>query len=93
MWFRKKNPGAFSLSRVMDLSVDTVMRSWPGTTRAFLAFGMKCIGCPIGSFHSVEEACQEHGVDLGSFLAALSNAQAENPTAQQLHLDGDSASK
>jgi hybrid cluster-associated redox disulfide protein len=80
MWFRKKK-----LSR--DQYVDGVMRSWPGATATFLAFGMKCIGCPIGAFHTVEEACEEHDVDLDRFLAALEKA------AEAAHLDGDSASR
>ena len=92
MWLRKKKLRAFNKSSGTDLPVDTVMRSWPGTTRAFLDFGVKCVGCPIGSFHSVEEACGEHKVDLGRFLAALSNAAAENPAPSPSHLDGDSAS-
>ncbi len=74
----------------MDLPVDTVMRSWPGTTRAFLAFGMGCVGCPIGSFHTIGEACEELGVDLKGFLAALSDAAASNPSS---HFEEDSAIK
>jgi len=93
MWFRKKKPSAFNQSSGTDLPVDTVMRSWPSTTRAFLSFGMKCVGCPIGSFHTVEEACHEHNVDLGAFHAALSEAAAGKSCSQAPHLDGDSASK
>ena len=51
---------------------------------------MGCIGCPIGSFHTVEEACKEHHVDLGGFLAALSDAAAGNPSP---HFEEDSAIK
>jgi hybrid cluster-associated redox disulfide protein len=93
MWFRRKKPSAFNPSSGKDLPVDAVMRSWPGTTRAFLAFGMKCIGCPVGSFHSIEEACHEHKVDLGRFLAALVSAAAQNSKGPPSHLEGVSASK
>ena len=58
------------------LLVDDVMNRWPATIRVFLDFRMSCIGCPIASFHSVDEACREHGVDCNDFMAALRNAIA-----------------
>ena len=51
-----------------EMTVDTVMRRWPSTIRVFVDFGMRCVGCPIATFHSVDEACSEHGIDLGKFL-------------------------
>ena len=36
-----------------------------------LDFRMGCVGCPIATFHSVDDACKEHGVDRDEFLAAL----------------------
>ncbi len=55
----------------LDSLVDDVMRGWPATIRTFLDHGMKCIGCPIGCFHTVDDACREHRVDPALFLAAL----------------------
>jgi hybrid cluster-associated redox disulfide protein len=37
---------------------------------------MGCIGCPIAEFHSVDDACREHGIDRDQFLAALQLAAA-----------------
>ncbi|ABD89472.1 DUF1858 domain-containing protein [Rhodopseudomonas palustris] len=54
-----------------DLPVDEVMRSWPATIRTFLDFRMQCCGCPIAAFHTMKDACREHGVDRDSFVAAL----------------------
>jgi len=54
-----------------DHSVDEVMRSYPTTIRVFLDFKMGCVGCPISCFHTVDEACAEHGVDRRAFLQAL----------------------
>lgn len=56
--------------------VDDVMRRWPMTIRVFLKHRMHCVGCPIACFHTVEEACREHGVDSGVFLADLQRAVA-----------------
>jgi hybrid cluster-associated redox disulfide protein len=58
------------------LLVDDVMTRWPGTIRVFLDFKLGCIGCPIASFHSVDDACHEHGIDAGSLIAALRGAVA-----------------
>jgi hybrid cluster-associated redox disulfide protein len=51
--------------------VDDVMRRFPATIHTFLAFKLRCVGCPISAFHTVREACLEHGVDEGVFLRAL----------------------
>jgi hybrid cluster-associated redox disulfide protein len=58
------------------LLVDDVMTCWPATIRVFLDFRLGCIGCPIASFHSVDDACREHGIDAGRFMAALRGATA-----------------
>ena len=54
-----------------DDPVDEVMSRSPRTIGVFLEFGMRCVGCPIGCFHSVDDAAREHGVDRAAFLAAL----------------------
>ena len=41
--------------------VDDVMREWPTTIRVFLNYRLRCVGCPIACFHSVDDACREHG--------------------------------
>ena len=54
-----------------DMTVDQVMNRWPASIRVFMDFRMGCVGCPIATFHSVDEASREHGIDVGAFLAAL----------------------
>ncbi|MGA7072000.1 DUF1858 domain-containing protein [Bradyrhizobium sp.] len=54
-----------------DDIVGEVMTAWPATIRVFLDFRMGCVGCPISGFHTVSDACQEHGVDRDKFLATL----------------------
>lgn len=62
-------------------SVDEVMERWPATIRVFLNHRMRCIGCPIACFHTVDDACREHKVDQAAFLAELRAAAAfESPT-------------
>ena len=57
----------------IDISthVDDIMRKWPGTIRAFLDHRMNCPGCPIACFHTVADACREHGVAVEEFVADL----------------------
>jgi len=56
------------------MTVDQVMNRWPATMRVFMDFKLGCVGCPIATFHSVDEASREHSIDGGAFLAALQAA-------------------
>jgi hybrid cluster-associated redox disulfide protein len=60
-----------------DSVVDDLMRNLPATIRAFLDFRMGCCGCPIATFHTVDDACREHDVDRDVFLIALREAIAD----------------
>ncbi|HZT27706.1 MAG TPA: DUF1858 domain-containing protein [Pseudolabrys sp.] len=53
------------------IPVDLVMRRWPATIRVFLDFRMRCVGCPFAAFHTIDDACREHGLDGDTFLRAL----------------------
>lgn len=66
----------FKRSRELDLSksVDDIMRLWPQTIRVFLDHRMHCVGCPIGTFHSIADSCRAHGVDIDAFTAELRRA-------------------
>jgi hybrid cluster-associated redox disulfide protein len=62
---------ATALTIDADTLVDEVMRGSPATIRVFLAFRMRCVGCPIAAFHTLEDACREHAVEREGFLLAL----------------------
>jgi len=51
--------------------VDDVMRRWPTTIGVFIRWRMMCVGCPFGTFHTIEQACLEHGTNAPSFLGAI----------------------
>jgi hybrid cluster-associated redox disulfide protein len=55
----------------LDMTVDQVMKCWPASIRVFLDFGMGCVGCPIATFHSVDEASREHQINGHVLLASL----------------------
>jgi hybrid cluster-associated redox disulfide protein len=54
-----------------DMPVDEIMRRWPATIGVMIRHGMLCVGCPIGSFHTVSEACAEHEVEEELFVREL----------------------
>ncbi len=54
-----------------DDLVDDIMSGSPQTIRVFLKFKMSCVGCPIATFHTVDDACREHGINRDAFLEAL----------------------
>lgn len=54
-----------------SMTVDEIMVRWPGTIRVFIRNRMLCIGCPIGVFHAVADACAAHGLDEESFSREL----------------------
>lgn len=53
------------------LPLADIMRRWPATVRVFLAHNMLCVGCMIGPFHSIDDACAEYGIDPVTLLAEL----------------------
>jgi hybrid cluster-associated redox disulfide protein len=55
----------------LDMTVDQMMKRWSASIRVFIDFKMSCVGCPIASFHSVDEASREHTIDATVFLGAL----------------------
>ena len=57
-----------------DLSLDDLMRGWPAAVPVFIRHGMLCVGCPIGPFHTVVEACEEYGLDEETFRAEIEAA-------------------
>ena len=63
-----------SLTVDPDMPVDTIMRRWPTTVRVFMKHRMLCIGCPIGPFHTVTDACLAHAVAEESFVHELEDA-------------------
>ena len=57
-----------------DTAVDDVMRKWPQTVAVLLKYRMLCVGCPIGPFHTITDACREHRVSKLEFMADLQAA-------------------
>lgn len=65
-----------------DTIVDQIMRRQSATIRVFLRYRMRCIGCPLGPFHSVGYACAEYGLGRERFIEDLNAVIADDPAPQ-----------
>jgi len=54
-----------------DLCVADLMRLWPETITVFLRYRMSCVGCLVGRYHTVSDACLAYDLDHDVFMAAL----------------------
>lgn len=57
-----------------DLCLADLMTRWPGTIPVFVRHKMLCVGCLIGPFHTVVDACREYDLDEDAFVAELMEA-------------------
>ena len=57
--------------------VNDLMSAHPSAIPIVIRHRMHCVGCPIGQFHTIAEACAAHGVDLAAFLCELHESLAE----------------
>ena len=64
-----------------QMTVDEIMRRWPETMRVMMRHKMLCIGCPIGIFHTVRDACEAHRLDEETFSRELLEAMRTDPAA------------
>ena len=65
-----------------EMTTDALMCRWPQTIPVLIRHGMMCVGCPVAGFHTLREACVQHGVELSGFVAALERAIAANEAKQ-----------
>lgn len=79
----RKRTAAMKAALHLDMTMDEIMRRWPGTIRVVIRNGMLCVGCPIAPFHTVSDAAREHGLDDAALRRALEAAASSGaePTA------------
>lgn len=58
------------------MSVSEIMAEWPETVPVFLKHKMLCVGCFVGAFHTIADACFEHDLDEMQLCAELAAALA-----------------
>lgn len=54
-----------------DLAIADIMRRWPDTISVFTAHRMLCVGCLVGPFHTIDDACTEYRLEPAVLRAEL----------------------
>ena len=54
-----------------DMAISQVLQMDMDTAPIFLQFGMHCLGCPMASAESIEDACAAHGIGADELVAKL----------------------
>ncbi len=54
-----------------DMTIAEVLRLDEGTAPIFMQFGMHCLGCPVSSGESIEQAAAVHGINVDELIEAL----------------------
>lgn len=54
-----------------EMSISEVLQMDMGTAPIFLNMGMHCLGCPMASAESIEDACATHGINPDEIIAKL----------------------
>jgi len=57
-----------------DLPLSELMTLWPQTIPVFLRHKMLCVGCMVGPFHTITDACTEYHLDYDAFMEEVSCA-------------------
>jgi len=66
-----------------ELNVAEIMSIWPGTIAVFIELDMYCVGCPIGIFHTLDDAAREHGLDRDVLLQKVVDAMGSARPARR----------
>lgn len=54
-----------------EMTISEVAKKYPKTTFIFMDFGLHCVGCPMASGETIEEAAKLHRLDLEKLLEDL----------------------
>lgn len=60
-----------------DMTIEEVIKRFPGTIGAFEKYGLRCAGCCGSSFENIREGAASHGIDLDSLLDELNRVAQE----------------
>jgi len=61
-----------------DTLVAELLQDYPACLRVFLDHKMLCVGCHVAPFHTIDDACMEHGVEEAGFLEELARIVAHS---------------
>ncbi|HEY8389971.1 MAG TPA: DUF1858 domain-containing protein [Clostridia bacterium] len=56
-----------------DMTIYEIIKKDSGCAPIFYGFGMHCLGCPISSGETLEQASAAHGIDVDLLVEELNN--------------------
>jgi len=56
-----------------DMTIADVLRQDRSLAPVFMRYGMYCLGCPVSTGESVEDAASVHGVVVDELIQALND--------------------
>lgn len=59
-----------------DLTMEQLMRRWPGAVAVLTTWRMACPGCPMAPFMTIDEAARAYGVPADRLLDDLRRSVA-----------------
>ena len=57
-----------------EMTIGEVIKKHPKTVFVFINYGLHCVGCPMATPETIEEAVKLHQIDLKKFLKDLNKA-------------------
>ena len=60
-----------------EMTIEEVIKRFPGTIGAFEQYGLRCAGCCGSSYENIREGAFSHGIDLDSLLEDLNRVAQE----------------
>ncbi len=60
-----------------EMTIGEVLNIDRRTAPIFLSFGMHCLGCPVSTGESIQDAAAVHGVDAEKLVEELNKFLAE----------------
>lgn len=54
-----------------DMTIGSVVRSFPKSVDVLMGFGLHCVGCPSSQAETLEEAAMVHGFDIEELITEL----------------------
>ncbi len=57
-----------------DITIADLLKKAPKAMEVFFKYGMYCVGCPIASGETLEQAAQSHGLDPDQIIKEIKEA-------------------
>ncbi|MBN2878540.1 MAG: DUF1858 domain-containing protein [Clostridia bacterium] len=61
-----------------DMTINEVLQLDRRTAPLFMEFGMHCLGCPMSTNESIEDACATHGVSADELIDQINDFFEQN---------------